>query len=373
MLSSLKSLLQIAEKVIDKRISLPILKEICFENGAARVTDLETTVVMPVPDNRSYSLPVNLLRKVLKARPHELEIGLDHGSVEVLYDGHTLTYQSKDVSDFPELPKGKFKAVGSWHRDVLQALAAQSSNCSQDALKPALCGVHAAIKDSLLTIAATDGHLLRIQNGLDVSKSKPLTGILPTGPLTLLTLLARGHTKVSRSETHLSFALPGDVTLYLRLIDEAYPDVASVVPAEFAGEVVFSRDILLDLVKSARLFADRSTCLSIWQVSPHIDNLLVENLDEDITWSGLLPVSSKQGESIRIGFDLRLMERALKSQQSPTVRWQYSQPEGATVLKEEGEEWKSGAVTVVMPVRLDGKEEGHDNQRDNRSATTAGG
>lgn len=373
MLSSLKRLLQIAEKVIDKKSSLPILKEICFENGAARVTDLETTVVMPVPDNRSYTLPVNLLSKVLKARPHELEIALDEGSVEVLYDGQTLTYKSKDVSDFPGVPKGKFKAVGSWHRDVLQALSAQAASCSMDALKPALCGVHTTIKDSLLTIAATDGHLLRIQNGLDVSKSKPLTGILPTGPLALLTLLARGHTKVGQSDTHLSFALPGDVTLYLRLINEAYPDVASVVPAEFAGEVVFNRDMLLDLVKSARLFADRSTCLSIWQVSPHIDNLLVENLEETITWSGLLPISSKNGESIRIGFDLRLMERALKAQQSPMVRWQYSTPDRATVIKEEGEDWESGAVTVVMPVRLKEEEESHDQKRDNRSATTAGG
>jgi len=101
-------------------------------------------------------------------------------------------------------------------------------------------------------------------------------------------------------------------------------------------------------------------------VCKHIDNLLVENLDENISWSGLLPISSKKGESIRIGFDLRLMERALKAQQSPMVRWLYSTPDRATVFKEEGEDWESGAITVVMPVRLKEEKESHDKERDDR-------
>ena len=51
MLSTLLRLLPMAEKVIDKRSSLPILKTICIDGGLARVTDLETTLVMlQIPD-----------------------------------------------------------------------------------------------------------------------------------------------------------------------------------------------------------------------------------------------------------------------------------------------------------------------------------
>ena len=53
MLSALQRLLPMADKVVDRRSALPILKEICISGGQARVTDLETMLVMPVPDQGS--------------------------------------------------------------------------------------------------------------------------------------------------------------------------------------------------------------------------------------------------------------------------------------------------------------------------------
>ena len=86
MLSTLKRLLPMAEKVIDRRSSLSILKTICIDGGMARVTDLETTLLMPVPDDRSYCLPVALLSKVLKSNPHSLKILLWHDRLDLAYD-----------------------------------------------------------------------------------------------------------------------------------------------------------------------------------------------------------------------------------------------------------------------------------------------
>ncbi|MCH7521070.1 MAG: hypothetical protein IIB42_05125 [Candidatus Marinimicrobia bacterium] len=362
MLTALSRLLPMAEKVIDRRSALPILKTICMEGGTARVTDLETTLVMPVPDERSYCLPVALLSKVLKTKPHSLKIVLEEGKINLGYDGSVLTLKGAKVDDFPELPQGKFKPMGLWHRDVFQALAGQAGSCGKDELKAPLLGVHAAIHDGQMTLSATDGHVLRIQNGLDVHKAKPLSGILPTGPLGLLMRLARGHTKVGLSNTHLSFALPGDVTLYVRLIDEVYPDVQSVVPKEFTGEVVLDRDKVLALIKGAKPFADKKTKLSIWEIGSGGGTLKIDNPEEDLSWVAPIPLSQFKGKPIRIAFDLGLFERALHTQQSPLVRWKYVSPDVGTVLKEEGEEWKSGAITVVMPVRI--KEEPHEQRSD---------
>ncbi len=369
MLSTLLRLLPMAEKVIDRRSSLSILRSICIERGIARVTDLETTLAMPVPDERSYCLPVALLSKVLKSKPHSLKIVLEEGKVNLGYDGSILSFKGGQVDDFPELPTGKFKPMGMWHRDVFQALSGQAQSCGTDALKPALKGVHTDIAGGQMTLCATDSHVLRIQNGLDVNKAKPFSGIIPTGPLGLLTRLARGHTKIGLSDSHLSFALPGDVTMYVRLIDEVYPDVKSVVPTEFTGEVVLDKDKVLTLIKAAKPFADKQTKLSIWAIEREGGTLKVENMEEDLSWTAPIPLSQFRGESIRIAFDLGLFERALKSQQSPMVRWKYVSPNAGTVLKEEGEEWQSGAVTVVMPVRI--KEEENAKQRGDRVAAAA--
>ena len=369
MLSTLHRLLPMAEKVIDRRSPLPILKSIAIENGMARVTDLETTLVMPVPDKRSYCIPVALLSKVLKSKPHSMKILLDDDKVNLGYDGAILSFPGGKVRDFPEIPKGKFKAMGMWHRDVFQALFGQAQSCGTGDLKPALQGVHADIYAGQMTLSATDSHVLRIQNGLDVNKAKPLSGIIPTGPLGLLMRLARGHTKIGLSGSHLSFALPGDVTMYVRLIDEVYPDVKSVVPTEFTGEVLLDKDKVLALIKAAKPFSDKKTKLSIWEIESKGGFLKIENQDEALSWTAPIPFSGFKGEPIRIAFDLGLFERALQFQQSPMVRLNYVSPNAGAVLKEEGDQWKSGAVTVVMPVRI--KEEENAKQRDNRLSAAA--
>ena len=361
MLSDFTRLLPMAEKVIDRRTSLPILKEICIQDGIARVTDLETMLVMPVPEIRAYTIPVTLLKKVLATRPQNLFVSVgEDQKITISYGDQKVTYNGRDVADFPALPKEKFKPIGQWSRDIFQVLVTQARYCSRDELKGSLTGVFITQENGQLAASATDGHVLRMQNGLDVGKAKPLSGIIPTKPLLLLAKLARGHTKIGLSGTHLSFSLPGDVSLYVRLIDEKYPEVESVVPKEFSGEVLLDRDKVLALIRAAKPFVDRTTYLSIWNLQNGGSQITVDNLEENTLWEAPLPISESSGEGIRVGFDLGLFERALASQQSPTVRWKYTAPGTASVFTEVGKEWDSGAVTLLMPIRITEEEGEHE-------------
>ena len=364
MLSALTRLLPMAEKVIDRRTSLPILREICLQDGIARVTDLETMLVMPVPEIRAYTIPAALLKKVLATRPQNLFVSVGEDSkVTISYGDHKVTYSGRDTDEFPALPKEKFKPAGEWSRDIFQVLATQARYCSRDELKASLTGVFITQENGQLAASATDGHVLRMQNGLDVGKAKPLSGIIPTKPLLLLAKLARGHTKVGLSDTHLSFSLPGDVRMYVRLIDEKYPEVESVVPKEFSGEVLLDRDKILALIKAAKPFVTCTTHMSIWNIDNGDGRITVDNLEEDTRWEAPLPISESSGEGIKIGFDLGLFERALASQQSPTVRWKYTAPGTASVFTEVGKEWDSGAVTLLMPIRITEEEVSHEQER----------
>jgi len=367
MLSALQRLLPMAEKVIDRRTSLPILKEICLQDGIARVTDLETMLVMPVPEIRAYTIPVTLLKKVLVTRPQNLFVSVgEDQKVTISYGDHKVTYSTRDATDFPTLPKEKFKPVGEWSRDIFQVLAIQARYCSRDELKASLTGVFITQEKGQMAASATDGHVLRMQNGLDVGKAKPLSGILPTKPLLLLARLARGHTKVGLSNTHLSFSLPGDVTMYVRLIDERYPEIESVIPAEdtFTGSAVLDREKALALIKAAKPFLEKPANLSILSMNGQASQILVENTEDNTEWMAEWPVAKHEGKGIRIGFDLGLFERALASQQSPTVRWKYTTPNTASVFAEVGEKWDSGAVTLLMPIRLKEEEQTHEQKRD---------
>ncbi len=296
---------------------------------------------------------------MLATRPPNLFVSANEDSkVTISYGDHKVTYSSRDTDEFPALPREKFKPIGEWSRDIFQVLATQARYCSRDELKASLTGVYVSQVSGQLAASATDGHVLRMQNGLDVGKAKPLSGIIPTKPLLLLAKLARGHTKIGLSATHLSFSLPGDVSLYVRLIDEKYPEVESVVPKEFSGEVLLDRDKVLAIIKAAKPFVDRASHLSVISINNGDGRLDVDNLEEDTSWQAPLPIEVLSGPGIRVGFDLALLERAIASQQSPFVEWKYTTPDTASVLREVGDEWDSGAITLLMPIRLKDKEEG---------------
>ena len=370
MLSALQRLLPMAEKVINRRTSLSILKEICLQDGIARVTDLETMLVMPVPDQGSYCLPVSLLKKVLATRPQDLKIEPGKNQkVTLRYGDPQLSYPGKDPKDFPAIPGGQFKSLGKCPRDLFQVLATQTGYCSKDELKGALLGVHVCQSKGQLTTTATDGHVLRRQNGLQ-GGMEAFEGIIPAKPLSLLSRLSRGHTEVSRSATHLRFALPGDVTLFVRLIDEKYPAVEALIPQEFTGELLLDRDKSLEVIKAAKPFASRDTRLAIVAPENGQTLLLVNNPEEQTRWQAPLPVTHQSGELVRIGFDLALLEKVLAGQQSPTVRWQTTSPDSASVFTEVGKQWQSGAQTLLMPIRLK-EEETHVPERSDRPTAEA--
>ena len=370
MLTTLQRLLPMAEKIIDRRSSLPILKHICITDGRAMFTDLESILMMPVPDTRSFTIPVGLLKKVLAAKPESLQFLVDDKKmVSILYGDKLVTYPGYDVDEYPLLPKEAFEPKGTWNWDIFKVLLTQSAYCSKDGLKPALNGVHVVQEDGQFKSESTDGHALRIQNGIDVGKSKALDSIIPTKPLALLARVARGNTKIGLSDTHLSFSLPGDVTLYVRTINEPYPAVMDVVPKKFTGEALLDRDKVLALIKAAKPFVQKGTGLSVLSLQKDKGKLSINNLEENISWEATLPVSERKGDEVAIGFDLALFERTLVCQQTAMVRWQYSSPNTASVFTEVGENWNSGALALLMPIRL--KEEKSDEKCSDRPSAEA--
>ncbi|MCH8327638.1 MAG: hypothetical protein IID15_03835 [Candidatus Marinimicrobia bacterium] len=371
MLATLKRLLPMAEKVVDRRASLQILKTICLENGQARVTDLESTLVVPIDNGMSACLPLDLLRKLLKSKPADLQIEPSGSRLVLVHDGRRLSFKGLQTDDFPEIPSGKFKEIGKWPQELFGELLLQSRFTSTDELKPSLQGVHLVQIGNELETQATDSHVLRFRRGLKISAGKPFEGTLPVKPLQLLARIARGNTTVSATNDHLRFSLPGEITLYVRLISEKYPDVASIIPKTFTGSAVFNREELLTLVKAATPFADRETNLMMLETGEGSAIMTVENQQADTVWEATLKLSDQQGGSLRIGFNLKLLERVLSLQQSPTVLWQFTNASSASMFIEIGEQWESGAKTILMPIRIK-EEKTHDNQeRDHRQTAAA--
>ena len=114
-IKSVNRFVKMAERLVIRSPTLPILGQVCVEKGSMRVTDLENTLIMSVDDKRSYTIPFSALKAALKQRPQDLGIELEKDNkITLIYDNKSLTVKGLDPAEFPIVPKGKFNLIDEW-------------------------------------------------------------------------------------------------------------------------------------------------------------------------------------------------------------------------------------------------------------------
>jgi len=359
MIQQLIRFLPIAEKVIARKTTLPILTHVCVRDGHISATDLENTVRMKIDDTRYYTIPINILKTVLKTKPKHLEIDvLEDEKVQIQYDSRKLTFKSRDAEGFPSTPTDKFKSLGGWSLDMIRKLYSQLPYTSNDELKPALTGVYFE-QNGALKSCATDGHLLRVINNVNLDGKSKLknkaTGIIPKKALQILARTVKGQVKAAVSKTHLRIMLGHELEFYVRLITEKYPDFDSVIPTEFQGSVLLEKAKFSELVKDGKPFVNRETKLGAFAIGESSVNVSIEDPEKDYTWDSKVPVIERQGKDIEIGLNLSLLEQILKSIDEQEVKWEYVSPISASILTGvNGQE--ANTLQLIMPIRLEKKD-----------------
>ncbi|TFB13960.1 hypothetical protein E3V33_00180 [Candidatus Marinimicrobia bacterium MT.SAG.4] len=354
MLQNLMRFIQLAQKVVPKRSTLPILTCVCVEDGYIRATDLETTIRMPIDDKRNYTLPFGVLKSIMKSKPKEIEIDLlPNRQARLSYDGRELLLKTLDPDDFPLLPKEAFKSVATWPKMTIKALGCMTAFTSKEELKEALRGVYVKIGEDL-TFAATDGHLLReTKIKLDGSYEKAeFKGIIPALPLDIVTRYAGSSTEVSCSKSHIKFTLPSEIEIFIRLIDEKYPPYEEFVNGEKENSVEFLKNDLTALIKEAREFTDKTTYRAELVASNGSIELRTADHERELSFESSLPGENRKGGSERTGFNLKYLEKVIKSINGERIRWEYSKPTEASYFRGTGKE-DEGITNLLMPIRLE--------------------
>jgi len=170
MLFQLNKFIPIAEKIIPKRTSIPILTNICFTEGKIVATDLDMTIVMKTDHEVCLTIPVNILKIVLKSKPKTLTFEkLTDKKAKIIYDSKSITFATENIEEFPVLPKGRFKTVAVWSKDIIKTLHDQLPYCSTDELRMPLTGVYINQNHHIET-CATSGHVLKLIKDIDPDK-----------------------------------------------------------------------------------------------------------------------------------------------------------------------------------------------------------
>jgi len=350
MLEQLNQFLPIAEKVINKKNPLLILKNICLRNGKMIVTDIENYAVIPIDTNLNCIIPITILKNVLRSKPKTFEIKTRKDKTTINYDSRQLKFTNRDVEDFPSLPKTRFNFVGNWNKKVFEYLNNQLPFCSNNELRPALTGVFVS-QNSQLESCAVNGSMMKYYPDLGSCEvDKEFSGIIHQKSIWIIKQFADEIVKVSGDNKHyLRFSLKNNIQLYIRLIDEPSVDFKSVIPEHTEKKVQFNRKEMLKLLKDAALFPD-VTEKGIFNISHGRIKVSTYDPETDISWNSEI---SKQGDSSRkpVGMNIKYFTELLKSMNSDIVVWKFSNPISAQVFEETSDnEIKS--INLLMPVRL---------------------
>lgn len=350
----LHTFINIADKLIDKKSTLPLLTHVCFDKGTIKATDLELSLFMEIESDIRVTIPAGILKKILKTKPATIKMQLkDESKVKINYDNKTLTCQGDSVDDYPNIKLPTGRSIGTWPVDVMRHLHALLPFCSEDEMRPNLTGVYVN-QNGKLECCATSGHILRwlpdaLSNG---RKNKArFKGIIPKKAIGILSRCVKDHVKVKRTDDKLIFELDKGLHLMVKLIDATYPTFKNVIPQDYLGTLHLSRKPLLHILADAKSYANRYNHQGIIEVDDNTLSLHVSDIEDGIQWQADLDVKNKSGPDLKMGLDLVLLERILKTLTTTDMVWHYNAPNSAVIITE-SDDSNVEAINLMMPIRL---------------------
>lgn len=344
----LKKFLLIANKVIPRNSTLPILKEILVRDGYFMVTNLENFLFYPVGKSTAFTIPFGDLREFVKGAKGEIEIlKKEKNRVEIKKSSLSVTFQGKDPNDFPGMMEKQQKKAIVLKAGILTELKMQIPLLSDDVLRPALCGVLLKLEDPVVSVA-TNGHLLREITHADKSKVKRNI-IIPKTVVEIITRDVNDPVTLSLGKTVARFEWKDGRKLYTRITDDKYPDYKSVLPSvKGMRRAKMNRDKLLSILSEFKSLTEKDRNEIHLDVHGNKLVISVENvLDDRYASTELKAKSNLNGKVFSVAFNVEYLERVIKATTGKKVTYLFDEPLKASYWF--GEEKNS--KTLLMPIR----------------------
>lgn len=162
----LREALDLLAPVVPKKTNLPIITNVLLREGKAIATDLETAVILDLPEAKGkYLIPHDAVTKFLKYVPGyaELVIDAEDKKLTLSCEGSKASYEIGKVEDYPPVPKVKPKVEEKLDGDMLvSVMSSVADYCATDETKVVLTGLWLVLGEPM-EVAAGDGFRLARQ------------------------------------------------------------------------------------------------------------------------------------------------------------------------------------------------------------------
>ena len=256
--------LKSVQNIVAGKGSLPILQNVLIDASGNEITmtttDLDISIKAvckcTVEEGGKTTLPVKLLFSAMtKVAEGEVEISVDSNEHASISAGNArFRLVGMPESEFPKLPNDSNSYVYALPQQTFgEMLRKVSYAASQDDTRRTLKGVLLSFKNSKLTMVATDGRRLAlVENEIEFPKDAEKDIVLPSKAVCELqrSMTGEGDISLIVQKSQICFTF-GDVTIYSKLMDDAYPNYRQVIPKETSEHIEIDRQLLLDALDRA--------------------------------------------------------------------------------------------------------------------------
>lgn len=353
---NLKQAIGIAEKVVAKNTSLPILNNILIktENGRLRLsaTNLEIGVNIiigaKIDEVGEVTIPARIFSDFISniidekisfsTKNNILTINSQHYKTQIL---------GFDPKDFPIIPKIKTPTIATITTKTLRSgLTTVLDSIAVSESRPELAGVFFQIKNNQAVLASTDIFRLT-ETTIPFKSSETVSFIMPRNTVTELIRVAsdiEGDLQIKYSENQVSFS-NDDFELVSRVVDGTFPDYKRVIPDKFISRALIKKE---DLEKNTRLAGLFSSNISDIKLScgDNIMKITAKNSDKGEIETAVPAVL--KNDPFNISLNYRFLLDGLKNINTSDVILEYTGSGSPLVIRPSD---NNGMVYLIMPLR----------------------
>ena len=353
----LQKALQRVGNIIGSRSMLPLLGNVLItasENGLElSTTDLElrlvTTVEAEVAEGGTTTLPARKLASLIGSFSAEkVDFEIDEKDFARIVCGTAkFTLLGLSAADFPEAlafdPVREIRLKESLFKRMIGSI---SYAVSVDDSRKVLTGVLLSIRENTMTLVATDGKRMAMQESSpDSVNGGDGDAIIPLKAMSELRRLLDGDEQlvIEVGEKLCRFTCAG-VTLTSKLIEGAYPNYRQVVPVKFASEVELPVQALLSKIETVALMIAGANSSIVLRFGDN--QLQLQASSAEVGEGSDLLETAFEGEPFEVSFNPVFLADPLRNTDADMVRFKLNDPLSPVAI-EAGE----GFIYIIMPIR----------------------
>lgn len=350
---------QLAERVVGKKESLPVLSCVLLEAGrgefSIRATNLEAGIAVSVPsevgEGGAVAVPAAVLSQVLRSVAGDtVSLRVEEGNLLAESRGSKTLIKGVPHQEFPPLGGVEgVEGVNLPRGDLLACLQAVSYAASPSMIRPELGSVYVRIEPSSLTCVATDSFRLaekKVSLGNGDEESEILIPLKHAVEL-MHVLGSIGDDSVTLSADDSQMMVAASSLRYVsRVVEGTFPAYREIIPKSFAAEATVLKGEFADVLRKARIFAGNDQHVGL-HVYPARKTLSATARSAEVGEMSDTVEAALEGDDLDINFHIGYLADCLSSISSDSIVLGFAGPGKALVVRGASD---TSFMYLVMPL-----------------------